>query len=61
MISKYVTDSVEALAAVKASGVTEVWINGSETFVTVDESVIEAPKPVAKKSKLVEAVKELSI
>jgi len=59
-ILKFITDSDEALVAAKESNVSEVWINGSETFVTFDDtaelktipvSTTEVPKPEVKHRK----------
>lgn len=45
MIKTFVTDSKEALAAMESKNVTNVWINGSVTYVTTKDSVI-AEEPV---------------
>ena len=43
MIYTFVTDSEEAIAAISSIGVSEVWINGSETFVTIEEVAVAEP------------------
>ena len=62
MIYTFVTDSEEAIVAIASLGVSEVWINGSETFVTIEEVAVAEPVAVKipKKAKvlLVEPVAE---
>lgn len=36
-VLKFITDSIQALEAAGQTNVTNVWINGSETFVTISE------------------------
>ena len=43
MIYTFVTDSEEAIGAISSLGVSEVWINGSETFVTIEEVAVAEP------------------